>query len=457
MVTTIERDGNDLFAYRWGELFFKNPKTLFVVRSLALGLFVYALVYGFIHPEADENHFTTAVFWSFFWPFFMFLSLPTLGAYFCSICPLAFVGKKIIHRPGKALPVPKFLKNPYISLGVVLGVYWGLFYAFPAVFAEPVAVALFYTLFTLLAFTYYFLFKEMGYCATICPISAIRNAFSRIAFMWLGSYESACATCHTYECAKACEFGQSPFNFNKNNSMGDCTLCMDCANACAAIGYKAKGFGFSLSRPIRKARSVDVWTYILLFAFMTLTLKLKLDYNPAPLGAYLPWMWVTHGLEKLFPRSPLDFEALLTLLTATAWSLWLVYVGFKKASDALGIVMSRLFVEAGYAYAPLALVSSVGVACVSFFTRYFHNVVNGFIQAFHLPFHTLAPLATPDAPWLRVFGVFDYIAVGWTLLLLWRRIALAAPESPRHARRVAFVWLSLLPLSYMLLCLKDFL
>ncbi len=70
MVETIQRDKNDLFYYSWGERFFKNPKTLFVVRSIALGLFVYALVYGFIHPQSSDNHFTTAIFWSFFWPFF---------------------------------------------------------------------------------------------------------------------------------------------------------------------------------------------------------------------------------------------------------------------------------------------------------------------------------------------------------------------------------------------------
>ncbi|WP_294957471.1 hypothetical protein [Sulfurovum sp.] len=63
MVETIERDRNDLFAYKWGERFFKNPKTFFVVRSVALGVFVYVLAYGFVHPEASENLFTTAILW----------------------------------------------------------------------------------------------------------------------------------------------------------------------------------------------------------------------------------------------------------------------------------------------------------------------------------------------------------------------------------------------------------
>ncbi len=453
MVETIERDKNDLFAYKWGERFFKDPKTLFVVRSVALGVFVYALVYGFIHPEASENHFTTAIFWSFFWPFFMFLSLPTLGAYFCSVCPLAFVGKKIIKRKGKAFKMPKALKNPYISLAVVLGVYWGLFYAFPTVFAKPIAVAFFYTFFTLLAFIFYFLFKDMSYCAHICPISAIRNAFSRISFMWLGSYQSACESCTTFECAKVCEFDQSPFNFDKNNSMGDCTLCMDCANACAAISYKSKGFGFSLTQPIRRARAVDVWTYLLLFAFMTLTMKLTTNFNHSDASTYLPWMWISNWLKGIFPHSPLNFEAVLTLFVSLVSTLYIVYIGFKKAGESLGIDKKRLFTEVGYAYAPLALVASIGVAFVSFFTRYFHNVVNGFIEAFHLPFHFIEPLVSPDAGWLHLFGVFDLIAVAWTLLLLYQRISLVAKGKARSAQRAAFRWLSLLPLVYLILSL----
>ncbi len=127
MVETIERDRNDLFAYRWGERFFKNPKTLFVVRSLALGVFVYALAYGFAHPYASENHFTTAVFWSFFWPFFMFFSLPTLGAYFCSVCPLAFVGKKLTKRKGKAVPMPKSIEKSLYQSGYRTGCLLGAF------------------------------------------------------------------------------------------------------------------------------------------------------------------------------------------------------------------------------------------------------------------------------------------------------------------------------------------
>ncbi len=378
----------------------------------------------------------------------MFLSLPILGAYFCSICPLAFVGRKL-KRFGPGFKYPKILRNRFISLSIVLLVYWGLFYAFPTLFSRPIVVALFYTFFTILAFTFYFLFGDMSYCRYICPISAIRNAYSKDAFMWLGTYESVCKTCTRFECAKACEFHQTPFLFNKNNSMGDCTLCMDCANACAAVGYSFHMPGFSLLKPIRKKCFVDVWSYVLLFAFMTLTIKFMLYLNHTAAESWLPWMWLAHGLQNLFPSTDVNIEALSTLLFSLIITMTLLWIGFKKASEALGITMKTLFLDVGYAYAPLPLIGSLSFACTFFFTRYFHHVINGFIQAFHLPIAYIKPLATPDASWLHYFHIFDWIAVGWTILLIVRRIEIVAPNVPRKYKNEAAFWLSLLPIFYL--------
>ncbi|WP_345975810.1 hypothetical protein [Sulfurimonas sp. HSL3-7] len=452
MVDSYQRDKDDLFRYKIGETFFKNPIVLFIVRSAALALFVYALVYAFIYPDPSDNHFTTALFWSFFWPFFMFLSLPTLGAYFCSICPLSFVGKKLKHVKKRPLAMPRFLRNPYISLGVVLVVYWGLFFAFPGVFSQPIAVAAFYTFFALMAFGFFYFFKDMSYCAYICPVSSIRNAFSRISFMWLGTYQDACSSCKTFECAKACEFGQSPFNFDRNSSMADCILCMDCAQACEAVSFKINKPGFSLLSPIKRARAVDVWSYLLLFAFMTLTLKVITLYNSSQIAPMLPWVQLSHALSLAFPDSAVDFEAVTTLLFSVGVTLMTVFAAFFAASKILDTAFWTLFAEVGYAYAPLPLIASFGYAATSFFTRYFHSVVNGFIEAFALPFSFIEPLARSDAPWLHYFVVFDYIAVIWTVWLIWHRVSMAAAGARFPARVFSALSLAVLPLGYMLIC-----
>lgn len=448
MVETIDRDKNDIFGYKWGERFFKNPKTLFVVRVSVLIIFIYALLYGFMYPTKEENIFTTAIFWSIFWPFFMFLSLPTLGAYFCSVCPLAFIGKKITLF-GLGIKFPKILKHRGISLTTVLLIYWGLFYAFPDLFGKPVVVAIFYTTFTLIAFAFYFIFSDMSYCRYICPISAIRNAYSRVGFMWLGTYESACNTCKTFECAKACEFGQSPFNFNKNNSMGDCTLCMDCAHACAAVGYTAHKPGFSLLSLINKKNYTDVWSYILLFAFMTLTLKITNNLNHSEIQNWLPWMQMSAALKNIFPQTHVNIEALSTLLFSLIMTLTLVLAAFKFASKKLNKKFGELFLDVGYAYAPLPLIGSLTFAAQFFFTRYFHHVINGFIQALHLPYAYIKPLALPSAPWLQYFMIFDYIAVAWTIALIFKRVWLIAPHSPVKIKIISSAVLSLLPLIYL--------
>ncbi len=216
-----------------------------------------------------------------------------------------------------------------------------------------------------------------------------------------------------------------------------------------AIHYKAIGFGSSLLEPIKKTRAVDVWIYILLFAFMTLTMKIDTNLNHSAVSEFLPWVWISDNLHASFPNALLNFSAVFTLLTSLLVTLFFVSIGFSKAAKILKKERKSLFIEIGYAYAPLALVASVGVAFKSFFTRYFHNVVNGFIDAFDLPFHFLKPLASPDAFWLVWFNACDYIAIVWTLFLLYKRIGLITEETQKKEAIQAFFWLSLLTLVYL--------
>ncbi len=133
------------------------------------------------------------------------------------------------------------MANPFIGLLLVFIGWWFVYYMFPGIYKTPMATAIVFTVLTLLAIVFYFLFSDMAYCKSVCPISALTRAFSKVSFTWLGTYKSACMDCKTFECATACSYGQKPFTFDKKNSMGgDCTLCMDCSSACEAVSFKIK-------------------------------------------------------------------------------------------------------------------------------------------------------------------------------------------------------------------------
>ena len=74
MKNIIQRKKRDLFSYSLLNFLFKNKIFLFLLRMTITFLFFYAIILGFIYPTKEENLFTTALFWSLFWSFFMVLS-----------------------------------------------------------------------------------------------------------------------------------------------------------------------------------------------------------------------------------------------------------------------------------------------------------------------------------------------------------------------------------------------
>ena len=93
MVENVTRSKNDIFGWPILGYIFKNRKFIIALRLVTSALLFSAIYFGIVYATKAENPFTTAVFWAIFWPFFMVLTLPTLGAVFCGICPHAYVGR----------------------------------------------------------------------------------------------------------------------------------------------------------------------------------------------------------------------------------------------------------------------------------------------------------------------------------------------------------------------------
>ncbi len=100
----------------------------------------------------------------------------------------------------------------------------------------------------------------------------------------------------------------------------------------------------------------------------------------------------------------------------------------------------------GYAFAPLMIVGGLSHVLEFFFIEYYHNIVNGFSQAFGLGVY-VEPLAKRGEPWLMVFRVFPFIAGMWSLHILWHRAKFLTEEK----RSKVFLFASLLPIAYLLL------
>ncbi len=429
---------------------FKNVKFLNVIRLLLLFIFIYAVIYGFLNPT-KENLFTTGLFWGLFWPFFMVVSLPTVGRIFCTVCPHGFL-VRFFTKIGLNKNLPIRLKNPLIGLFLVIVIYWFTIYTFPQTFNKPLPTALLFLFYTFLAIVFSFIFRNGDYCKYLCPIGAINTAFNRVGFTWLSTDQEDCKNCKKPICAFACSYKFNPSKFNKLNSMEECTLCMECSNSCSSVRWEIRKWGYSLYNKMPKPQSYEIWTYILVIGVITITMKYHHGLSRTGLSDILPWTMVGKYIDSIFhfPKF-VDASGFVALLMGIASSLLFSVGGFYIASKLLKVDFNYFFNNIGYAFAPIMIVGGLSHALSFFFTEYYHEFINGISQAFFLGI-TVEPLASRKDTWLRLFTVFNYVAGFWSIYLIYKRMVIYGFNNNNNFK-LAFIFASALPIFYTLLSL----
>ena len=419
MVETIKRKKSDLFNTKIGAFLGNNKFFLFALRIVVLTLFLTALGYGIYQPQIQQYHFSVGLFWSFFWPFFMVVSLGTFGSIFCGICPYGFLGK-YISRIGLKKTMPKWMQNPLIGLTFLVIFYWILLYLFPNILKSPLVTVLFFTTFTLIALISFFLFKDMSYCKYLCPIGSITTSFSKVSATKLFTYQEACLTCKGFECAKACPYHLSPFNFEKKNSMQECKLCMECAHACVAIGFSIQKPSEALFKIDKAAKKSHIWTYIIISCVASIAMILQNALGNSPISSKLPWKVIA----KYFPQSFISIEGLIVLLLAIMITCTFTIGAYKLASKIYPVDFQTLFFTAGYAIAPMVIFGGMAQTIPFFFTHYGSETLNGILILFDSSATLSSSFIDKTHPFLKVFALLHFFGVFWGLWILKTRIKL---------------------------------
>ena len=445
MKNIIQRKKRDLFSYSLLNFLFKNKIFLFLLRMTITFLFFYAIILGFIYPTKEENLFTTALFWSLFWSFFMVLSLSTLGRVFCGICPHGFIGK-YITKLGLKKKMPKKFANPFIGLGVIVIGYWLMNFLFPAIYSVPYNTAIFFTILTLLSFVIYFLYDDMAYCKYICPLGTVTKAFSKVSFTKLETYNQGCATCKTFDCASACSYNLKPFTFAKKNSMEDCTLCMDCAISCENVAFKLTKPSSVLFNKF-KTQKVEVWTILILTAILSFAITFKHSLNRTAIADEFIWNKISKFLETYISTDFISIDGLSVFLFSIVLIVVLNIIAMFIASKILKVSFETTFYTLGYAFAPLFIIGGLSHIGEFFFYSYASNIVNGFNQGFSLGMDTMPPLAGRKDEWVHIFKLFTHIGYIWAFILMAFRLKLL--DTKKHLKIIAFPFASALIIFYM--------
>ena len=445
MVKFIKRDKNDIYNMPILGFLFKNQKFLIVLKTAIFLLFLYAIVLGFTNPTKNENLFTTGLFWNLFWPFFMVVSLASLGRVFCGICPHGFIGK-YITKFGLKNKMPKALANPLLGVGILLIGWWFVYYMFPWFYKTPYATAMVFLVLTILAVYFFFMFDDMAYCKSICPIGAVTRGFSKVGFTWLGTYKESCKECKTFDCAKACTYNLKPFTFDKKNSMGDCTLCMDCSSACEAVSFKLVKPSKSLASKF-KFHKAEIWAIILLTGAISITMGFHHALGRSAIVEEFFWTKTARYFETIFDFGTIDTIGLFAFVYAIVIVVFLSTFGMFLASRILKQSYENTFYSLSYAFAPLFIIGGLSHIGEFFFYHYASNIVNGFIQAFSLDFEYMKPLASRSDAWVHIFKAFKHIAYVWAIVIMILRLRLINTSTFRKA--IAFPFASLLIFFYM--------
>lgn len=420
----VERSGGDMLAWPVLGAVLKSRLFMTVMRLAVLALFAYAVYFGFVVTDPEQNYITTGFFWGLFWPFFMLVSMALLGPVICTFCPHGFIGT-YLTRWGLRKKLPKRWRNPYLGLAAVLVGYWLVYYAF-APFDSPLVTALFFLILTVAAIVCFLLFDGMAYCHYFCPMGSLKTAFGKLGLAWLSTYSDACKGCKSYDCAKACQYKLSPFNFDKYGSMETCTLCMDCAQACPSVSWRLKKPSFSLLSPIRRMREIDVWVYILLLAVITITMRFHHALGRSAIADRFPWSRGAQWLDQVIPALPangIDTTGLVALACALVLTLAVSMGGLWLSALVLRQPFNTTFKSLGYALAPLMAIGGLSHVGEFYFLHYYSDIANAVNQLFALSDELVAPLARRGEPWLHSFVLFQYLAVIWSYYLFYRRIS----------------------------------
>jgi len=413
------RDRNDIFGIPILKTIFKNQGFIKAIQIITLVLFLYGIYMGFREPTY-ENTFTRYLFWGLFWSLFIVVSLTTFGRVFCGICPHGFLGK-YITKFGLKKDMPNFLKNRFIGIFLLFFGWWAVYYAVPGFWKVPLATAWLFASLTILAFVMYYLYKDMSYCKYICPIGTLMKSYSKISPTFLNTYKEDCSSCKTFECATACPYNLKPFTFNKKKSMEDCTLCMDCSDACDSVAFSIVPPSKTLFQKF-KSQKAEVWAFILITAAISITMGIHHGLGRTAIVDNFIWSKTAVLAQQYIDFGSLSASGIFAFIYAVVFSIMIVTIGMFIASKFLNLTFEKTLYTLGYAFAPLFIIGGLAHLISSFATHHYADIVNGFIYGFGLDLQNVDNLANRRDSWLIFLKVIPYIASLWGYLILAKKL-----------------------------------
>ena len=419
------------------------------LRAFSLIVFAIAIGSGLYFQDARVG-LATLVLWGIFWPLLTAILTPTLGNVFCGICPHGFIGKQL-SKFGLQRSFPKKLRGIWGGILLIVVGYWVIGYAMPGFLSSSTRnTALYFTLFTGLAFIVFFIYKDMAWCKHLCPLGRVLSTHGKVGILQIQTEQRDCVQCKSFDCVKACSYHLSPFSFEKRNNMGSCTLCMDCLPACSSVKLVAKPLGSALTRPINNQNRHEMWVFIIILGVAGVGIQFLHGLQHTPLKPYLPWILLGDLLHDFISINPETFNIgrFLALVMGLGITLLVSIWGYQKAARLLDMPWTKTANTLAVGLAPLAIIGLIPHAVTGFTTRTAHTLSQEISTLLNVNWQ-IEPIATRGDTWFTYLNWLPYIAMLWTLWLIWQRSGVLTTDSQRRMK--VFYYASVPAFTYMVI------
>jgi polyferredoxin len=229
-----------LIVSRWPQI---------ILTILAMAMIYIVILTATLGTKVSGRNLGVLMMWAI-WLFLLVAILtPFLGRFWCTICPLPFIGDFIQRRSsffpekgktknfnnrfyGFSLSWPKWLKNDWLRLFffMLLATFSTTLVASPVVSGLSVLILLIIP--TLMAS----IWELRSFCRYVCPVSVFVGPHARMSTLALRcKSQEVCDKCSPHFCQNgsvngwACPYGLNVSEINENS---DCGLCLECTRSC---------------------------------------------------------------------------------------------------------------------------------------------------------------------------------------------------------------------------------
>jgi polyferredoxin len=365
----------DLTRLPWLKRALRSRWPQFILRALALGGFLLAIMTGLLGTPVGSRNFAIVFVWIAWWALLMLSIVPLLGRGWCSICPIPMPGEWLqqgaVLKPkgggaGLGKRWPNRLRNIWLQNGAFALV--ALFSTI--VLTQPSVSALVLAAFLLIATGTSLIFERRAFCRYLCPVGGFIGLYSQLAPVELRvKNRSVCVehverTCYTgSEDGYGCPWQVFPGGMIKNTY---CGLCMECLRTCPHdnIALNLRSLGADLE-PARGRKLDEAFKAFLM-------LGSALMYSAVLLG---PWGLLKNSAYSIGTPAWLLYALLFLAFVfgVIPGAFWLAVrigrglAGGKKKSR--GTTMRRDFIQLAYSLVPLGLAAWIAFSLAFVFTN----------------------------------------------------------------------------------------